>query len=564
MSTTTRARQFELEAAERRVGERLKVTVPSRSSARRAALAGVAAALFALTFAARLVVNDPDALLANFYVIPIAVLAIEFGTRAGVLAAVAAVCLVVAWSAIDDVHLTALGYSSRLAALLVTGAVVGRFSERLHADIAERQRAQRHLAMYADELERANEHLGRSVEQLEAFAEIARAVGGETDLQRVLSLILARGREIVAARELIAYLPEGDELAAVGGRMPPDDARRRLAVHASLAGEVLLSGRPRRVSTDDQLRELEHMTPGASAVILVPLVFRGGILGVLCAIDSADGRRLGDEDEQLLMSVATSAATAVATARSVAAERLRLSLEAAEQARARWARELHDETLQGLSGVRMILSAGLARDHLGALRQATETADAHLGDEMRKLRGLIAELRPAALDDLGLGPAIASLAHREAAIGKFTVEIEVEVEVHPDRRLARETEMAIYRIVQEALSNVVKHANAGGVTLQVKQLPGRVELSLADDGCGFEPGRAHEGFGLLGMHERALLAGGSLSVSSAPGAGTRVSAVLPLPAQLESGDQPSGDFQPGRPRALPTSAPGANVAFIRP
>jgi signal transduction histidine kinase len=527
VSTTNRARKLELEAAERRVVAQLNVTVPARSFAWRAALIGVAAALFALTFAARLVVNDPDALLANFYVVPIALLAVEFGTRAGVLAAVAAVCLVLAWSALDKVHLTALGYSSRIAALLVTGAVVGRFSERLHADIAEGQQAQRHLAMYADELERANDHLGRSVEQLEAFAEIARAVGGETDLQRVLSLILARGRGIVAARELIAYLPEGDELAAVGGPMPLDDARRRIAVHASLAGEVLLSGRPRRVSTDAQLREFEHVTPGASAVILVPLVFRGEILGVLCAIDSADGRRFGHEDEQLLMSVAASAATAVATARSVAAERLRLSLEAAEQARARWARELHDETLQGLSGVRMILSAGLARDHLGALRQAAETADAHLGDEMRKLRGLIAELRPAALDDLGLGPAIATLANREAAIGKFAVE--VEVELHSDRRLARDTEMAIYRIVQEALSNVVKHANAGGVMLQVKQSPDRVELRVADDGCGFEPSRAREGFGLVGMRERALLAGGSLSISSAPGARTCVSAILPLP-----------------------------------
>ena len=76
--------------------------------------------------------------------------------------------------------------------------------------------------------------------------------------------------------------------------------------------------------------------------------------------------RFEDEDEQLLMSIAASAATAVATARSVAAARLRLSLEAADQARARWARELHDETLQGLTGVRMVLSAGLARDDFGS------------------------------------------------------------------------------------------------------------------------------------------------------------------------------------------------------
>jgi two-component system, NarL family, sensor histidine kinase DevS len=528
MSTTTRARQLEVEAAERRVVEQLKMTVPPPSSARRLAVLSAASVLFALTFAARLAVDDPDALLANFYVVPIVLLAIEFGTRAGVLAAVFALGLVFAWSAIETVHVSALGYASRIAALLVTGAVVGRFSERLRADIVERQQAQRRLALYADELERANHHLRRSVERLEAFAEIARSVGGETDLERVLSLIVAHGREIVAARELIVYLPEGDELAAVSGRTLRDGARLRLPVHGLLAGEVLLSGRPCRVSADDELRELEQMTPPASAAILVPLVFRGEMVGVLAGIDRADGRPFAEEDAQLLMSVAASAATAVTTARSVAGTRLRLSLEAAEQARARWARELHDETLQGLSGVHMVLSAGLARDDLGTLRGAAETADARLGEETRKLRDLIAELRPAALDDLGLGPAIESLAKRQAAIGGFAAEVKLELDPH--HRLASDTESAVYRIIQEALSNVVKHADARFVTLQVEQLPSCVELRVQDDGRGFDPDRAGEGFGLLGMRERALLAGGNLSVTSSDGGMTCVSAVLPVPA----------------------------------
>ncbi len=227
------------------------------------------------------------------------------------------------------------------------------------------------------------------------------------------------------------------------------------------------------------------------------------------------------------MSVAASAATAVATARSVAAARLRLSLEAADQARARWARELHDETLQGLTGVRMVLSAGLARDDTDALRRAADTADAHLGEEMRKLRDLIAELRPAALDDLGLGPAIESLAKRQAAIGGFAVDVEIELE--SERRLARDTETAIYRIVQEALSNAVKHARAGGVTLRVGQHGEAVEIVVEDDGRGFDPAGVRAGFGLTGMRERALLAGGRLSVVSEDGGPTCVTAVLPLP-----------------------------------
>src|SRR5207253_10937416 len=127
---------------------------------------------------------------------------------------------------------------------------------------------------------------------------------------------------------------------------------------------------------------LRQLARDATAAFRVPLFFRGEPLGVLAGINGPGERAFSEEDEQLLMSVAASAATAVATARSVAAARLRLSVEAADQARARWARELHDETLQGLTGVRMVLSAGLARDDLAALHGAAETADAHLAEEM--------------------------------------------------------------------------------------------------------------------------------------------------------------------------------------
>jgi signal transduction histidine kinase len=527
---TARARQIELEAAQRRVIERLKASGPPPApTGRSAAIIAAAVVLFAAAFASRLAVNDPNALLANFYIIPIALLAIEFGIRAGLIAAAVAFALVPAWSVINSVHVDALGYVSRGAAFLVTGAVVGRFSERLRHDVAERQDAERDLALYADQLESSNLGLARSVERLEAFAEIVRAVGGETELERILSLILAHGREIVSARTLVMYLPEGGELAAVSGGAIGPVSHDRLPLSGSLAGEVLVSGRPRRVGPESEGDRLAQLAPDASAAILVPLVFRGEPLGVLAGINGAGERPFTEEDEQLLMSVAASAATAVATARSVAAARLRLSVEAADQARARWARELHDETLQGLTGVRMVLSAGLARDDGRALRGAAETADAHLADEVRKLRDLIAELRPAALDDLGLGPAIESLARRQAAIGVFAVELDIQLE--SDRRLHHDTETAIYRIVQEALSNAVKHAGAEAVRLRVTQLTDRVQVAVEDDGHGFAPEEVRAGFGLTGMRERALLAGGHLWVTSADGGPTRVAAVLPLSNQ---------------------------------
>jgi signal transduction histidine kinase len=173
----------------------------------------------------------------------------------------------------------------------------------------------------------------------------------------------------------------------------------------------------------------------------------------------------------------------------------------------------------------MVLSAGLARDELGPLRRAAQAADAHLAEEIRKLRELIAELRPAALDDLGLGPAIESLANRQAAIGRFSVELGIAL---GRSRLARDTENAIYRIVQEALNNAVKHAGARRVSLRVDQLSDHVEINVRDDGRGFDPGAIREGFGLTGMRERAVLEGGRLSVSSAQGGPTCVTAVLPL------------------------------------
>ena len=522
MSTASRASPREFEAARRRALEDLRTSSGATEASGRIALLFAAGALFAAIFGVRLAVRDPGALIANFYVVPIALVAVAYGMRSGLGAAAVAFALVLAWSALESVHVTALGYSSRAAVFLVTGAVVGGYAERLREDIAARRRAQRRLALYADELERANLDLARTVTRLEAFAEIARAAGGETELQRVLGLILAHGREIVAARRLLVCLLEDGELVTLstdGAAATP-----RMPVAGTLAGEVLASRRPRRVERAGDPERLARLDPGARAAIVVPLVFRGEPLGVLAGIDRTDGRPFAEEDEQLLEAIAASAASAVSTARSVAAARLRASLEAAEQARARWARELHDETLQGLIGIRMVLAAGLARDD-PALRSAARNADAHLGEEMRRLRALIAELRPAALDDLGLGAAIDSLAKRQASIGGF--ELSAEIALDEARRLPRDTEGAVYRIVQEALSNVIRHAGARRVTVAVRQLAAEVEIEVGDDGRGFHP-EPTAGFGLAGMRERAVLAGGSLSVSSADGGPTHVRARLPV------------------------------------
>ena len=140
------------------------------------------------------------------------------------------------------------------------------------------------------------------------------------------------------------------------------------------------------------------------------------------------------------------------------------------------------------------------------------------------LRALISELRPAALDELGLQPALESLVNRIAAVEGLETTLQVEL---GNARLDPDLETTVYRLVQEALSNVAKHAEATSVAVTVERVEYAVHVRVEDDGRGFDPGAATDGFGLVGMRERAALAGGELTLEPAPGGGSVVRAVLP-------------------------------------
>ena len=233
------------------------------------------------------------------------------------------------------------------AVILAAWAAIGIDSGRLYRALEARR----------DELERA-------VRGLEATTAIARAVGGETDLDRVLELIVKRARALVEARALVIMLEEDGELvvAATAGDISADTVGTRIPSEGTIAGDVLRTGTPVRLSADvaSRLRATLRDALEASTELVVPLQFRGRAWGVLAAFD-----RLGPdpefdaEDERLMQSFAASAATAVATAKGVAEDRLRHSIRAAEAERSRWARELHDETLQSLAALRVLLSSAL-------------------------------------------------------------------------------------------------------------------------------------------------------------------------------------------------------------
>jgi signal transduction histidine kinase len=403
--------------------------------------------------------------------------------------------------------------------------------------------------LYADAQQRRDE-LERAVQSLEATTAIALAVGGETELDRVLELIVKRARALVEARGLALLLERGDELevAATAGELAAELRGARVSREGSVGGEVMASREPERLGdTATRVRfSLGALGVRADAGLFVPMVYRGRSVGVIEAFDRlGDDPRFRAEDERLMSAFAASAATAVATAQFVEEDRLRHSIQSAEQERRRWARELHDETLQGLAAIRVLLSAALRQEEPEAVRSAATTVVDELSDEIEKLRGLITELRPAALDELGLEPALEALMNRAEAVEglKATLRYAVGESSAAPARLRPDLESTIYRLVQEALTNVAKHAGANNVEIDVRGGDDTVEVTVADDGAGFDPDDPTSGFGLVGMRERVALAEGVLDLESRAGEGTRLHARFPV-AAAEGGAGRIADAMP--------------------
>ena len=373
------------------------------------------------------------------------------------------------------------------------------------------------------ERRRDRDELRRAVRRLQAATEVAIAVGGETDLERVLDAIVERGRALVEARALIILLREGDELAvaataAVAGGLDPKVGTLRFS--AEEASEEILLGK--FTGTDLGVAQ------GGGALI-APLLFRSEALGLVVALDHiGDPGHFDDEHQRILEAFAATAATGVATARSMAEERLRNTIDAAEQERGRWARELHDETLQSLAVLRMRLASALREESPDELHETGQEAVQQIDDEILKLRRLITELRPASLDTIGLEAALNALAEQHQQAARIRIDCEFELPRDPDERPPPIVETAVYRLVQEALNNVSKHSMAKRADLRVRESSTHIDIEISDDGVGFEPNLVREGFGLVGMRERAALLGGRLNIESTRESGTTIRAEIPL------------------------------------
>ena len=225
-------------------------------------------------------------------------------------------------------------------------------------------------------------------------------------------------------------------------------------------------------------------------------------------------------------------------------EQTRLILQAQEEERRRLALELHDESSQNLTA--LLVHIEILSQNQQSLPETAVTNDARkqlaggldylrglTQDTLESIRTLAQQLRPSVLDDLGLYAAFRWLA--EDGRQRLQLPLELRIEGVEDRTRGREGpalyETALFRIAQESLTNIARHANACHVTMTLKQQQDYIYLRICDDGCGYDGAKHQAGTGIVGMRERANALGGTMKIFSQPGKGTTVEAILPLPVE---------------------------------
>ena len=366
-------------------------------------------------------------------------------------------------------------------------------------------------------------------------------------------LAAAAARMITAATAsdvcFVHVLDDSDRSLTLAGATPPFDSevgKIRLPLGQGISGWVA-SHREPVVISDDKESDPRYMPfqslrgSDFTSMVSVPMeTDPGGLVGVL-NVHTVERREFTERDVELLLVIGRLIAGALHQARLhrqlVARERAHENfveqvIEAQEIERRRLAGDIHDGISQRLITLAYRLDAAAqAVDDPTTLAEQLDKARELVELTLREARAAIGGLRPPVLDDLGLAGGLASLA-------RSIPQIELEVDL-ADTRLAEHIEIALYRIAQECLQNVVKHANATSARLTFAVDNDTARLEIVDDGVGFDtfehPLGSDEmgGYGLLSMAERAELVGGRLNIRSRPGSGTAVTATIPLPSVKE-------------------------------
>ena len=386
-------------------------------------------------------------------------------------------------------------------------------------------------------IEKAQIHEGavRWIHQLEALDELTHSVlEKREDMSRLFELVARRMRELIRARGVLVSIPvpsgglrvaaaEGEEIAdLVGYGFLPDSKQARVFTRVK-------SERIDSVLEDPEIDQVVAHRVGGVAALVVPLVFRDKPIGVVSAYNkNSPDPRFTDDDLRLAEAFAKRAALAFHLSERVARETVDAILEAQEAERSRIARELHDETGAALTALLLGLTAIDGATTLPEARQASTDLRQNARSTLEKIGRLAFRLRPSALDEFGLVSALETLGGGLEEQGGPRVELEVDLPA--GTRLPAKLETTIFRVTQEALTNVVKHADAETVRITLARRERSVVLAVEDDGRGFSraqlPG---DGFGLVGMRERVASVNGAVEIESRRGAGTRLKVEIPVP-----------------------------------
>lgn len=369
--------------------------------------------------------------------------------------------------------------------------------------------------------------------------QVSEEVTSELELDRVLPKIMHIAVEVAGADGgVIALLDEERNVISYPyvENLPPGLVDVTVSKEQGLSGEVIGTGQPTVI---DNYKAYPQRVPafaeaGLTSVATVPIVSGDRIFGALNVLSIHQAKGYSERELAVLTAIGRQAGIAIENAYLYENMRFyaRKITQAQENERKRIARELHDDTIQSLIAISRRLEAlstsepdlpDTASRRIRELQQTTS-------DVINRVRRFSQDLRPSTLDYLGLLPTLEELV---ATINRHDG-LQAELWIHGEqRRLSSEVELTLFRIVQEALNNVIKHADAARVVTLVEINDSNISVTVQDDGIGFQPFTPAEHpatasrLGLLGMQERARLLGGTLIIDSTPGHGTKVLVNVP-------------------------------------
>ncbi len=378
------------------------------------------------------------------------------------------------------------------------------------------------------------EKLQRRNRELSILNTIAKALNQEVDLTRALNVALHDVAELFDLQTSWIFLLDAENkfYLAAAQNLPPALAEHPRRMAGSCDCMWYFNNDQLPAPENITCTRLENLTVGTAGLrqhASIPLNARGKPLGIL-NVASPDWGDLRAEDLQLLYLVGDLLAIAI--------ERARLFNRSAEigaiEERNRLAREIHDTLAQGLTAIALNLeTADALMDSGGSLERAHASVMQALylaRTNLEEARRSVMDLRAAPLEGRPLDEALKALVNEWASRRKVNVNFNV---VGAGRMLPVRIEIGLYRIVQEALTNIGRHAQAHHVTVHLMVMPEQIQLLIGDDGRGFDPEKtAPDRFGLIGMNERVKLLSGKLQISSSPGAGTELDITVPLEANL--------------------------------